>query len=73
MKELKYLIESKQIIKFCQRCPHRSFQCRRTCPLFTFFNAFELAKSKNIPFGVAIKLMTRKDNDNVKRTEKISK
>jgi len=73
MKEVKYLVESKQIIKFCQHCSHRYFQCKRTCPLFTFFDAFELAQSKNIPFGVAIKLMTRKDDDNVKRTEKISK
>jgi len=73
MEEHKYIIEGKQLKKFCQRCPSRSFQCRRTCPLFIFINSVEIAKSKNIPFGVAVKLMIRKDDDNVERTEKISK
>jgi hypothetical protein len=73
MEEFKYLIEGKQLKKFCQRCPSRSFQCRRTCPLFIFINSIELAKAKNIPFGEAVKLMTRKDNSNVKRTEEIFK
>jgi len=72
MEEFKYIIEGKQLKKFCQRCPSRSFKCRRTCPLFIFINSIELAKSKNLPFGVAIKLMTRKDDDNVERTKKIS-
>jgi hypothetical protein len=73
MEEHKYIIEDKQVKKFCQRCPSRFFQCRRTCPLFLFINSIELAKSKKIPFSIAIKLMTRKDNDDAKRIEKVSK
>ena len=73
IEDFKYIIEGKQLKKFCQRCPGRSFKCRRTCPLFLFIDSIELAKSKNLPFGMAVNLMIRKDSNNAKRTEEVSK